>query len=241
MLVVLSLGRISPVWNGCWVPVKDVFQQTGGFPGARGGIVPERDSRGDRWGERKGMKRKSRAHNGPVAQQPWGIWSVLWLSTHSSWPEAGKRLVSMNSTPTSKHHKARNMTTTNKCLKIHKLTFHQTKLIIRSRHADIVTLITETSLFSCGMIKCVQKQLYRLSLSVFWWPVDLRKYTETVGRTQTVHYQNLPQKCKPQQREREPNLAASWETAWDGFTLVQSSWLVRANIFQWEPLTVYHQ
>lgn len=49
MLVVFSLDRITClVWNGCWVPVKDAFQQTGGFPAARGGIVPGRDRRGGR-------------------------------------------------------------------------------------------------------------------------------------------------------------------------------------------------
>lgn len=88
-------ARITSVWNGCWVTVKDAFQQTGGFPAARGGIVPGRESGGDRWGEEKGRKRG--AQNGPIAQRPWGIWSGPWLSTHPSWPEAGKRLVSFNS------------------------------------------------------------------------------------------------------------------------------------------------
>lgn len=68
----------------------------------------------------------SRAENGPVAQRPWGIWSGLWLSTHPSWPEAGKRLVSSNSALMSKHHEARNRNTTNECVWIHKVIFQQT-------------------------------------------------------------------------------------------------------------------
>lgn len=104
MLVVFIPGQNHmSVWNGCWVPVKDAFQQTRGFPAARGGIVPGRGSGGDRG---KAGRREQRDQNGPVAQGPWGLWSGLWLSTHPSWPEAGKRLVSFNSTPMSKHHEA---------------------------------------------------------------------------------------------------------------------------------------
>lgn len=143
----------------------------------------------------------------------------------------------------SKHHNVRNMNTTNECLWIHKLIFQQTKLIIACWQADAEILIIETFPVSCGMTECVQKQLNRSSLSVFWWPIDLGKYTENVGTTQTVHHhvQNIPQECKPQQFEPEPTLAASWETGWDEFTLVQSIRLVIANIFQWEPLILYFQ
>lgn len=57
MLVVFTSGRITSVWNGRRVPVKDAFQQTRGFPAAWGGIVPGRVSQGDSGGERKGRKR----------------------------------------------------------------------------------------------------------------------------------------------------------------------------------------
>lgn len=74
---------------------------------------PWEGKQGDGWGEGKGRRRGSREQNWPVAQRPLGIWSGLWLSTHPSWPEAGKRLVSFSGTLKSKQHKACNSITTN--------------------------------------------------------------------------------------------------------------------------------
>lgn len=79
-------NRMS-VWNGCWVPVKDAFQQTGGFPAARGGIVPGRGSGGDGWGGRKRQGEGSGAQNGASCSTTMGnlVWAVALNTSILTW------------------------------------------------------------------------------------------------------------------------------------------------------------
>lgn len=111
-----SEPNLMSLWNGCWVPLRAAFQQTGGFPVARGEIVPGRGSCVARWEEGKLVRRKKKPQKTTFLNKH-EQYGLCCCSQHIAF-DLGRvgDWFSFKNTPTSKHHETCNEYTTSKWL-----------------------------------------------------------------------------------------------------------------------------